>query len=153
MDAFQTAQKLLRFARSPENPCFVCGQHNPAGLRVAFAVNGDTIVADWTPTVDHQGWQGVIHGGVLASLLDEAMAYTLFTRGCMGMTGRMQVRYRKPAQAGDCLHVEARCVHENGKIADIEGTISVGERIVAEASARFMKLGPIDPDTLFRRDQ
>lgn len=147
------ASALQKLARSPENPCFVCGQYNPVGLHVHFQLRDDGIHAEWTPTEDHQGWQGVVHGGVLAALLDEAMAYTLFTRGCMGMTARMELRYRSPAHAGETLSVVARCMSENRKIADIEGRVLAGDRTVAEASARFVKVGTIDPDTLFSRDR
>jgi uncharacterized protein (TIGR00369 family) len=141
---------LRDFVDSPENPCFVCGQHNPRGLHAHFDVYPDRVVAHWVPTAEHVGWQGVVHGGVLASLLDEAMAYTLFGRGIMGMTARMEIRYRSPARAGALLQVEARTVSENRRIADLEATITSGERVVAEANARFVIVGPIDPATIGR---
>jgi uncharacterized protein (TIGR00369 family) len=141
---------LLTLARSPDNPCFVCSHTNPVGLHVQFELHGSSIHAQWTPREEHQGWQGVVHGGVLAALMDEAMAYTLFTQGCMGMTGRMEIRYRSPAHAGELLSVKAHCVRETRKIADIEAEISADGRPVAAASARFVKVGTIDPDSLFR---
>jgi uncharacterized protein (TIGR00369 family) len=146
----EIASTLQALARSPENPCFVCSHSNPVGLHVEFELRDSVIRAQWTPQKEHQGWQGVVHGGVLAALLDEAMAYTLFTQGCMGMTGRMEIRYRSPARAGEVLSVEARCVRETSKIADIEAEIAAGGRVVAAASARFVKVGTIDPISLFR---
>ena len=150
MDDTDVASDLLALARSPDNPCFVCSHTNPVGLRVQFDLHDSSIHAEWIPGKEHQGWQGVVHGGVLAALMDEAMAYTLFTRGCMGMTGRMEVRYRSPAHAGESLSIKARCVRETKKIADIEAEISASGRPVAAASARFVKVGTIDPDSLFR---
>jgi acyl-coenzyme A thioesterase PaaI-like protein len=67
----------------------------------------------------------------------------------MAMTARMELRHRSPARAGDLLKVEARCVKESRRIADIEGHISTAGRTVAEASARFVKVGDFDPEAVF----
>jgi uncharacterized protein (TIGR00369 family) len=145
--------RLRAYVDSPENPCFVCGQHNPAGLHVHITVNDGVATARWTPSRNHMGWQGVVHGGVLASLLDEAMAYTLFARGIMAVTARMEVRYRSSAQAGEEIVVTARSVSDNRRITDIEAEITAPDRVIAQASARFMKLGPLDPALLLRAPQ
>jgi uncharacterized protein (TIGR00369 family) len=138
------SQALTSFIDSPQNLCFVCGRHNPSGLHVHFDVAPAGICASWMPNEHHVGWQGVVHGGVLASLLDEAMAYTLFRRGIMGVTARLEVRYRTPAHVGEELHIEATTTDENRRIADIAARITAGERVVAEASARFVKVGELD---------
>ena len=54
--------------------CFGCGEKNPCGLKLKFDWDGRTASSHFTPTELHQGWQGIIHGGILTSLLDEAMA-------------------------------------------------------------------------------
>jgi uncharacterized protein (TIGR00369 family) len=99
----------------------------------------------FTPTDLHQGWQGVVHGGILTTLLDEAMAYTLFYSGVRAVTARMEVRFRASAQAGDLLQVEARVVRDTRRAADVEARILRGTDVIAESNGRFMKLGPIDP--------
>src|SRR5579864_3726600 len=53
--------------------CFVCGQRNPFGLHLVFRVEGDSVVADFQPREEHQGFPGVIHGGIVAAVLDEAL--------------------------------------------------------------------------------
>ena len=59
--------------------CFGCGQNNPIGLKLTFKWDGKTAKAEFTPNRFHQGWSGMIHGGIITSLLDEAMSYaTLF---------------------------------------------------------------------------
>ena len=143
---------LLRdFVDSPENPFLVCGQHNPRGLHAHFDVHPIRVVAHWVPATEHVGWQGVVHGGVLASLLDEAMAYTLFGRGIMGMTGRMEIRYRSPARAGKLLQIEARTISENRRVAERRRHDQRrGGQLVAEANARIVIVGPIDPATIGR---
>jgi acyl-coenzyme A thioesterase PaaI-like protein len=137
---------VRRIVESPDNRCFVCGPHNPHGLHLHFdfvdgVVRGTFTTAEW-----QGGWQGVIHGGVLAALLDEAMAYTLFFNGERGVTARMELRYRAAVHALETIDVTANVVRETSRIADIEAQISRDESVVVQASARFMKLGPLRPD-------
>src|SRR3989442_13903180 len=56
--------------------CFVCGQRNPNGLHLVFQLDQNTIVADFQPREEHQGFPGVIHGGIVAAVLDEALGRT-----------------------------------------------------------------------------
>jgi len=53
--------------------CFVCGAHNPHGLRLRFRREGDEVRADFTPQTQHAGFRGIVHGGILSTVLDEAM--------------------------------------------------------------------------------
>ena len=53
--------------------CFGCGQENPIGLRLSPHVDGDAVVASFVPKDDHQGWPGIVHGGIIASLLYEVL--------------------------------------------------------------------------------
>jgi uncharacterized protein (TIGR00369 family) len=141
-----TAAQLRQFAASKGNPCFVCSPHNPHGLQVVFEGDGETVYALFTPSNHHQGWQGVVHGGILAALLDEAMAYALFHTGWGGVTARMNLRYRAPAHAGDALRVESRVVRNSARVADLEGRILRGDTVIVESEARFMKLGELNPE-------
>ncbi len=93
--------------------CFVCGQRNPFGLHLVFRQEEDSIVADFQPREEHQGFPGVIHGGIVAALLDEALGRTslLGHNQEWTMTGRLEIRYRplcaiwsvaaRAGQAGD----------------------------------------------------
>ncbi len=141
------ASLVQRVVESPGNHCFVCSPHNPHGLRLHFGYADGEVSATFTPDQWHQGWQGVIHGGILAALLDEAMAYTLFFAGLRGVTVRMNVRYRKAVHAGETIVVSARLSHESPRLADIVGYIRRDDGLAVEASARFMKLGTLHPDT------
>jgi acyl-coenzyme A thioesterase PaaI-like protein len=144
-DVQTVVQELVR---SPDNICFVCGPNNPHGLRVHFEERDGVVRGCFEPGDWHQGWQGVIHGGVLASLLDEAMAYTLFFRGFQGVTARMEVRFRAPARAHERLEVQARTVKDGSRVADMVAEVRREGAVLAVASARFMKLGPITPETI-----
>lgn len=145
MEQTDTPLDIATLAASPLNRCFACGPGNPHGLHLHFEHEGGVVRASFVPGGLHQGWQGVVHGGILATLLDEAMAYTLFYAGVRAVTARMEVRYRAAAHAGEELTVEARITSENRKIADVEARILRGQQVMAEAAGRFMKLGPIDP--------
>jgi acyl-coenzyme A thioesterase PaaI-like protein len=139
---------LLDLVQSPQNRCFGCGPGNDHGLHLRPERQGDIVVAQFTPTPSHSGWSRVVHGGILASALDETMAYALFLRGEMGMTARMEIRYRRRVVPGDLLTVEAWVNSESRRIADIQGRIRRENATVAEAKARFMKLGPLEPSAL-----
>src|ERR1700730_14775496 len=88
--------------------CFVCGRRNYAGLDLYFRQEADEIVTDFTGKAEHQGFPGVVHGGLLATILDETMGRTaLFSRTWV-MTGRLEVRFRNPAPLGVRMTCPAR---------------------------------------------
>ena len=66
--------------------CMACGAANPIGLGLVFAEEGDAVRAEFTPLAWHQGYDGLVHGGIIAMLLDEAMAQALLARGMAGVT-------------------------------------------------------------------
>jgi acyl-coenzyme A thioesterase PaaI-like protein len=89
--------------------CFVCGQRNPYGLHLTFRREDDSVVADFLPREEHQGFPGVIHGGIVAAVLDEALNRTslLSSQPAWTMTGRLEVRYRRYVPYGERLRVRA----------------------------------------------
>lgn len=144
----EIAATLRDIAQSPKNRCFVCGPGNPMGLRLRFERDGAVVSATFTPGRWHGGWQGVVHGGVLSAILDEAMAYTLFFNGVRAVTARMEVRYRHPVHAGDMVRVEAQIVRDARKLADVEGRIMRGDELMVEAVGRFVRLGELTAESL-----
>ena len=102
--------------------CFGCGRKNPCGLKLRFEWDGKRVTAEFTPTELHQGWEGIIHGGIITTMLDEAMGYATYYEGIMGVTGAMQLRFRHPASIGQPLIVTA--------------SMSKNMRRLAEAAAR-----------------
>lgn len=103
------------------------------------------MVATFVPGQWHEGWRGVVHGGILTTILDETMAYVVFRQGYEGVTARMEMRYRAPAQQGDRLRIEARMVHHKGRMMDIEGKVLRDGEVIVEGTARFMIAGRLDP--------
>ena len=125
---------------SSANRCFVCGPGNPIGLQIRFRLDGEVCRAEFTPDAIHAGYDGVTHGGILFSLLDDVMANIIFLRGERCFTAKAEVRYRQPLPVGTTVRLEGRQQRRKGRLALLEGkVIRVDtEEVVAEASGRFM---------------
>lgn len=125
--------------------CFVCGLQNPYGLHMVFRREGDIIVSEVQPREEHQGFPGVIHGGIVASILDEALNRTsmLSKHPAWTMTGRLEVRYRRYVPYGVLLHVRARLTGERGRMVQASGELLLADDdkiVLAEAQGTFMAL-------------
>lgn len=125
---------------SSANHCFVCGPGNPIGLQVRFRLDGEVCRAEFTPDATHAGYDGVTHGGILFSLLDDVMANIIFLRGERCFTAKAEVRYRRPLPVGTAVRLEGRQARRKGRLALLEGKVirTDTEEVVAEASGRFM---------------
>ncbi|MFZ0216098.1 MAG: PaaI family thioesterase [Candidatus Dormiibacterota bacterium] len=122
--------------------CFGCGEHNDDGLQMRFAKVGDESICDFTVPPRFQSWEGVIHGGIVALMLDEAIGWACWHRGHPGVTGRLEVRYRQPLRVGEQVRVAARIDHGRRSLHYASGWI---ERLadgskIAEASATVMEI-------------
>lgn len=123
--------------------CFGCGNLNEAGLKLRFrACDDGTVWADFTPSRHHEGYLGITHGGILATMLDEAMSWAITSDGDVGVTARMSVTFRQPARVNSPLRVtgsvirkRARTIETSAEISDV----SSGE-LLAQAEARFVRV-------------
>jgi len=118
--------------------CFACGRDNDIGLKLKFHRQGDSVRSEFVPGEQHQGWPGVVHGGIICTMLDEVIGYSAGFQGLYAVTAGMDVSYRKPAMVGQKLFlsaevtsVEGRDVKANGRIELEDGTL------IAEADARL----------------
>ena len=125
--------------RPDANGCFVCGPSNPIGLRVAFRLEGGVCRAGFTPQSVHQGYDGLTHGGILFSLLDDVMANWLFLQGVRAYSAKVEIRYREPLPVGTPLLLEGRRKGKKGGFIRMAGTAARAEdgRLVAEAAGTF----------------
>ena len=87
--------------------CFVCGAENPIGLHLDFWMDGEQVWTEFTPRPEHQGWPGVLHGGLMATLLDETMGRAAALKGLWMVTAKMELTYRKPVPLGQPLKITA----------------------------------------------
>ena len=125
---------------SSANRCFVCGPSNPIGLQIRFRLDGEVCRAEFTPDAVHAGYDGVTHGGILFSLLDDVMANIIFLRGERCFTAKAEVRYRQPLPVGTAARLEGRQQRRKGRLALLEGKVirADTDEVVAEASGHFM---------------
>jgi uncharacterized protein (TIGR00369 family) len=124
--------------------CFVCGLENPAGLRLAFYETGPTeVVTTYTPSAKFQGYPGVLHGGIVASLLDEAGGRVVMIgnhRHFM-LTAKMEVKYRQPTPLGQALTVVGRLVKRRGRLALAHAELRLADgTVTAEADLTLADL-------------
>jgi uncharacterized protein (TIGR00369 family) len=121
--------------------CYVCGQQNESGLRTVFRQEGDRIVTSFTGDERHQGYPGVVHGGILASILDETLGRTALFERAWVMTGRLEVRYRNPAPLGEELQISAWPTRVRSRSVEARGEVrGPGGEILAEATGTFLKV-------------
>ena len=122
--------------------CYVCGKKNPAGLGVAFEINADarSIRARFTPADIHQGYEGIVHGGILSALLDEAMAKLAYSLGIPAVTAEMTVKFRSPASPGEELSISGRLARETSRLIEAEAIIEKGVLVIAEAKGKLLRL-------------
>jgi acyl-coenzyme A thioesterase PaaI-like protein len=135
--------------------CFVCGQRNPSGLHLTFRREDDAVVADFLPREEYQGFPGVIHGGIVAAVLDEALNRTslLSDHPAWTMTGRLEIRYRRYVPYGEPLRVRARLTGERGRLIQAAGMLTLADdesAVLAEAQGTFMALTPPMIETLMK---
>jgi uncharacterized protein (TIGR00369 family) len=124
--------------------CYVCGADNPAGLRLPFRKDPGGSRADYTAHPEHAGWPGVIHGGLLFTLMDEAVAWACRYAGKRCVTARAEARFRQPARVGMPLVVTGRVTQSTSRALKAHAEIRHGEQgeLLAELDAMMAVVGP-----------
>ncbi|NMC32158.1 MAG: PaaI family thioesterase [Veillonellaceae bacterium] len=123
--------------------CFACGRLNPCGLKLQFEEEGDTYISHFTGEMQHQGYDGILHGGIISTLLDEIMARYIYAKGLTAVTARLEVRYLKPTPIGVPLLIKGRITKSRGRIYETAGSIELPDgTITAEGSAKVFVTDP-----------
>ena len=107
--------------------CFACGPKNPIGLKLNFTRQGKGVRAEFTPGELHQGWAGVVHGGIIGCILDEAMSYAALAAGVNSLTAKMQTRFKRPLPTGEPLVITARATKQTRKLIEAEAEMHLKE--------------------------
>lgn len=116
--------------------CFGCGLNNPIGLRLNFEWDGKTARAEFTPTELYQGWPGVVHGGIITSMLDEVMAYAARFEGVNCLTSKMQINFKRPALIDEPLIITGSITGRAKRLVETKASISLRDgTVVAEGTA------------------
>jgi uncharacterized protein (TIGR00369 family) len=133
-----------------QNFCFGCGPLNPAGLKLSFEEDDEKLYTRWTPSHHFQGYINVLHGGIIATLLDEAGAWCIYVKaGTAGVTSSMTVRYLKPVHISKgSVSVEASLTGRDEKSAKLFCRLLDGEgKLCAEAELDYF----IYPENIARQ--
>ena len=125
-----------------DHKCFGCGDDNATGLHLWFTAEGDSVRASFIPNPDHQGFGGIVHGGIISTVLDEAMAWATALAGFWAMAGDMRVRFRRPLTIGEPTIVTAKVSGVHGRLVTTVGELILenNRSPVASATATFVKV-------------
>lgn len=125
---------------SYDTMCFACGKLNPIGLKLEFSEENGEYVTVFTPREEHQGYPGIMHGGITAAILDEVCARYILAKGVLAFTAALNVRYRKGIPIGKPVTFKSRIIQQRGRMYEVEGQAVLEDGFVAaEASVKVMK--------------
>jgi acyl-coenzyme A thioesterase PaaI-like protein len=134
----------LAFAVRDDHWCFGCGADNPIGLKLRFFSDEATgrVWAPWTPERPHQGFEGIVHGGLITTVLDEVMGWVVYARNIWAVTGTLSVRFRKPVEIGVPTRAIAWVERDAGRKIDVAGELrrASDDLLLASATAIFIRV-------------
>jgi uncharacterized protein (TIGR00369 family) len=131
-----------RYAFADHN-CFACGDKNAIGMGLHIELGEGTASTSWTPGEDYVGWEDKVHGGLLATLLDEVMAWAPSSYDSWAVTAEMNIRFRSPANPGETLTARGWVDQRRRRIYHVRGEVRGQDgRLVADAAGRFLGASP-----------
>jgi len=143
--AQESTPATVTLAPNPENPCFGCGGANESGMKLTFVQDNEKrrIVGRFILGERYQGGGGMGHGGIIATLLDEAMGKVCRFREVRAVTAELSIQYLKPVVVQDEIIVEGweeeeqkgRNLFHVGEIRNLAG------EVLARGKARFVVIG------------
>lgn len=122
--------------------CYVCGMDNPEGLRVRFDVDEAerSIEGEWVPHACHQGYDGIVHGGLVATLLDEAVGKLSTALAMPAVTAELTVRFLRPVPPEKPLTIRGRLTEVRRRTLSGEAEALLGDgTVAARATARLVR--------------
>lgn len=125
-----------------DHHCFGCGRLNPYGLRLRFFRTAAGVLAPFTPEQRHEGYTGVVHGGIVTTVLDEVMAWALYAEGIWAVTGELRVRFRRPVPVGEETEASGRLERDRGRVLDVAGEVRRvhDSALLATATGTFVRV-------------
>ncbi len=124
-------------ASAGQGMCFGCGKKNPLGLRLKFRRDGGGVRTEFTPGEYYQSWTNIVHGGIITTILDEAMGHATLMSGHFGfLTASIQINLKRPAYVNSKLIVNAEVVRDQRRKLEVAGSLSLPDgTLVAEGKA------------------
>lgn len=126
--------------RSRYDRCFGCGEENPVGLHLdSFRQEGDTVTAPFVPRAEYAGFAGTLHGGIVATALDEISAWSaMYTHHVLVFTATLAIRYRSTADADASFLMRGTVLERRGRRIKIAGEMLHDGEIVAQSDGLFI---------------
>jgi uncharacterized protein (TIGR00369 family) len=122
--------------------CFACGQQNENGLRLRPAASEGRAVLRWTPPPHYQGYAGVLHGGVIATLLDEVMAHAALSLVGRAPTAELSLQFLKPVMTERELEISAEVRERRRRILVVDAELIQDGEVRARAVGKFVVVAP-----------
>ncbi len=127
-------KEVLRYPK-----CFVCGDKNIHGIQAKFYYDGEKASTEITASDKFEGYQGVYHGGVIASLLDEVMVKAILAQEIIAVTREMTLKYFSPVRVGDKLIFTGKIIKSKGALFLTEGEVKDSQgKLYASASGKYL---------------
>jgi acyl-coenzyme A thioesterase PaaI-like protein len=121
--------------------CYACGVQNERGLHMEFRRQGERTLCEYTPHDYQQGYPGRMHGGLVATMIDEAMGWAVYGARVWGATARLNVRFRRPVYLHQPLRIEAWVTKDRSRLVELRSEIrDASGALLAEGEGAFMKL-------------
>ena len=140
-----------RYVRLQKNFCFGCGKNNPEGMRLKFTYDEerDCFVCRFRLGKRYTGPPGHAHGGIIATILDEAMGKVNKLRHVVALTSQITVNYLKPVPLNKALRVESREQKVSGrKHINVAEILNQKDEVLAHGRGLFIA---IDPNKMFAK--
>jgi len=111
--------------------CFACSQENPIGLKLKPVHDGEKVTAEFTAGKFHQGWDNVVHGGILYTLLDEVTAYAMLCHGIeLGVTAKSEIRFKQVAPINEPIQASAWVTKLTKRLVETKGVLTLKDNTV-----------------------
>lgn len=146
MNSPVTSPAQIARLRTAYDRCFGCGDGNPIGIQLSdFTQEKDGASAPFVARTDYNGFDGVVHGGVIATALDEISAWAcVLSQGVFVFTATLEIRYRKVVRTDAEYTLRARVVHRRGKRLNVESSLRSGNTVLAEATGLFVVANSVE---------
>ena len=122
--------------------CFACSPENPIGLKLKPVHDGEKVTAEFTAGKFHQGWNDVVHGGILYTLLDEVNAYAMLCQGIeFGVTAQSEIRFKQVAPINEPIQASAWVTKLTKRLVETKGVLTLKDNtVIADGDFLFYVL-------------
>lgn len=120
--------------------CVMCGKKNPHSLKLKFTSDFDeNVYSKFTGNIYLQGYPGILHGGVIGSLLDSAMTNCLFNKDIEAVTGELTIKFHQSIPCNANLDIKASIKSDMNPLYVVQAIIQHEGKLMASSEAKFMR--------------